>query len=122
VPELWNAKIEEYLGLRPRNDAEGVLQDMHWGSGLIGYFPGYSLGNLLAAQFYEQALSEQPDIPAQIEAGEYRLLFDWMREKVQKPGAKYTPAELVERVTGGPIQTGPFLRYVREKYTDIYGI
>jgi carboxypeptidase Taq len=120
VPELWNAKVEEYLGLRPQNDAEGVLQDMHWGSGLIGYFPGYSLGNLLAAQFYEQALSEQPGIPAQIEAGEYRLLFDWMREKVQMPGAKYTPAELVERVTGGPIQTEPFLRYVREKYTDIY--
>jgi carboxypeptidase Taq len=122
LPELWDAKMEEYLGIRPPDVADGVLQDVHWSSGYIGYFPTYSLGNLLAAQFYNQALSEEPGIPAQIEQGEFGALFNWMREKIHKPGSKYTPAELVERVTGGPIRTEPFLDYVRAKYTDIYGL
>lgn len=120
LPELWNAKMQEYLGILPPDDALGVLQDVHWSMGYIGYFPTYSLGNLLAAQFYSQAVSEQPNIPAQIEQGEFSPLFDWMRARIHKPSAKYTPAELVERVTGGPIRTGPFLDYIREKYTEIY--
>jgi carboxypeptidase Taq len=122
LPELWNAKMEEYLGILPPDDAQGVLQDVHWSVGYIGYFPTYSLGNLLAAQFYGQAVSEQPSIPAQIEQGEFAPLFDWMRAKIHRPGAKYTPAELVERVTGGPIRTEPFLDYVRGKYTEIYDL
>jgi carboxypeptidase Taq len=120
LPELWNAKMEEYLGIRPPDDADGVLQDVHWSSGYIGYFPTYSLGNLLAAQFYNQAVSELPQIPAQIEAGEFAALLSWMREKIHFQGAKYTPAELVERVTGGPIRTEPFLGYIHEKYSEIY--
>jgi carboxypeptidase Taq len=120
LPELWNSKMEEYLGIRPPNDADGVLQDVHWSSGLIGYFPTYSLGNLLAAQFYNQAVSESPDIPRDISSGEFSSLFDWMRTKVHMPGAKYTPVELVERLTGGPIRTEPFLNYIREKYSEIY--
>ena len=120
LPELWDAKMEEYLGIRPPDVADGVLQDVHWSSGYIGYFPTYSLGNLLAAQFYNQAVTEHPSIPDQIELGEFTTLFTWMREKIHKPGSKYTPAELVERVTGGAIRTEPFLDYVRAKYTDIY--
>ncbi len=122
LPELWNTKMEEYLGIRPKNDAEGVLQDVHWSGGMIGYFPTYSLGNLLAAQFYNQAVSDRPDIPAQLEQGEYAALLDWMRKKIHVHGAKYTPTELVQRVTGGPIRTAPFLSYVREKYAEIYGL
>ena len=122
LPELWDAKMEEYLGIRPPNVSDGVLQDVHWSSGYIGYFPTYSLGNLLAAQFYNQAVSEEPGIPAQIEQGEFGTLFDWMREKIHKPGNKYTPSELVEQVTGGPIRTEPFLAYVRAKYTEIYDL
>ncbi len=122
LPELWNARMEEYLGVRPGNDAEGVLQDVHWAGGMIGYFPTYSLGNLLAAQFYNQALADHPDIPAQIERGEFGTLLHWMREKIHRHGAKYTPAELVERVTGGPMRTEPFLTYIREKYSRIYGL
>jgi len=122
LPELWDAKMEEYLGIRPPDVADGVLQDVHWSSGYIGYFPTYSLGNLLAAQFYNQAVSEEPGIPAQIEKGEFGSLFGWMRENIHKPGSKYRPAELVERVTGGPIRTDPFLDYIRAKYTDIYGL
>ncbi len=121
LPELWNAKMEEYLGIRPGNDAEGVLQDVHWSGGMIGYFPTYSLGNLLAAQFYNRAVADHPDIPAQIEKGEFGTLLQWMREKIHKEGAKYTPTELVERVTGGPMRTEPFLTYIREKYAQIYG-
>jgi carboxypeptidase Taq len=120
LPELWNSKMEEYLGIRPPNDADGILQDVHWSAGLIGYFPTYSLGNLLAAQFYNQAMSELPDIPQQISRGEFGSLFGWMRAKVHKPGAKYTPTELVERITGGPLRTQPFLDYIWEKYTDLY--
>ena len=122
LPELWDAKMEEYLGIRAPNVAVGVLQDVHWSSGYIGYFPTYSLGNLLAAQFYSQAVSENPSIPAQIEQGEFATLFNWMREKIHKPGRTYTPAELVERVTGGPIHTKPVLDYIRAKYTDIYDL
>ena len=120
LPELWNTKMEEYLGIRPPNDADGVLQDVHWSGGMIGYFPTYSLGNLLAAQFYNLAVSDLPDIPAQIERGEFAPLFDWMRRNIHNPGAKYTPDELVRRVTGGPIRTEPFLDYVRKKYGEIY--
>lgn len=120
LPELWNSKMEEYLGIRPPDDADGVLQDVHWSAGLIGYFPTYSLGNLLAAQFYNQAVAELPEIPQQISAGELAPLLDWMRAKVHMPGSKYTPVELVERITGGPLQTQPFLDYIRDKYTRIY--
>jgi len=120
LPELWNTKMHEYLEIVPPDDALGILQDVHWSMGYIGYFPTYTLGNLLAAQFYNQAISDLPDIPAQIEQGQFAPLFDWMRANIHKPGAKYTPAELVERVTGGPIRTGPFLDYIREKYAEIY--
>ena len=122
LPELWNAKMQEYLGILPPDDALGVLQDVHWSIGYIGYFPTYSLGNLLAAQFYNQAVSEQPSIPAQIEQGDFAPLFDWMRAKIHQPGAKYTPAELVERVTEGPIRTEPFLEYIGAKYSELYGL
>jgi carboxypeptidase Taq len=122
LPELWNAKMVEYLGVRPPNDALGVLQDVHWSSGLMGYFPTYALGNLLSAQFYAQAVSELPHIPDEIERGEYASLLGWMRERIHSRGAKDTPAELVRRVTGGPLRTGPFLQYVRNKYGELYGI
>jgi carboxypeptidase Taq len=122
LPELWDAKMEEYLGIRPPNDAQGVLQDIHWAMGIMGYFPTYSLGNLLSAQFYAQAVSEVPEIPAQIEQGNFAPLFDWMRTNIHEPGRKYTPTELVERVTGGPTRTEPFLEYVRQKYSEIYDL
>jgi carboxypeptidase Taq len=122
LPELWNTRMREYLGLEPPSDREGVLQDVHWSLGYIGYFPTYTLGNLLAAQFYNQAVSMVPAIPDQIEHGEFSALFAWMREKIHTPGAKYTPVEHVRRVTGGPLQTGPFLDYIRQKYAEIYDL
>jgi len=122
LPELWNLKMKEYFGICPTNDAEGVLQDIHWSMGGIGYFPTYSLGNLLSVLFYNRALKDVPEIPGQIKEGNFIPLLNWMREKIYNEGAKYTPDELVKRVTGEPICTKPFLTYVQKKYTDIYGL
>jgi carboxypeptidase Taq len=122
LPEVWNSKMEEYLGFCPTNDAEGVLQDVHWSGGLIGYFPTYALGNLLSVLFYNRAVSDLPDIPSQIERGNFAPLMNWMRTRIHRVGATYTPSELVERVTGGPVRTAPFLSYIRDKYSDIYGL
>jgi len=122
LPELWDDKMEEYLGIRPESDTNGVLQDVHWAGGMMGYFPTYALGNLLAAQFHAHALADVPDLPAHYERGEFALLLDWLRAHIHVHGNKYTPVELVQRVTGGPISTGPFLDYIRAKYGEIYGL
>ncbi|MFN2227593.1 MAG: carboxypeptidase M32 [Anaerolineae bacterium] len=122
LPELWNTKMEKYLGIRPATDTNGVLQDVHWAGGMMGYFPTYALGNLLAAQFYAHALADVPDLPAHYERGEFAPLLDWLRETIHVHGRKYTPTELVQRVVGGPISTKPFLDYIRAKYGEIYGL
>jgi carboxypeptidase Taq len=122
LPEAWNAKMAAYLGTTPPNDALGVLQDVHWSGGAFGYFPSYALGNLLAAQFYDRALEEMPELTGQIATGEFRPLLTWLRENIHQHGKKFTPADLVQRVTGGPMRAQPFLAYLREKYGEIYGL
>ena len=120
LPAAWNAKMEEYLGITPANDGEGVLQDIHWASGLLGYFPTYALGNLLSVQFFDQALAENPSLPEQIESGQFSELLGWLRGKVHRHGRKFTPAELVRRVTGSDLQATPYMAYIRAKYGEIY--
>ncbi len=121
--DAWNAKMEAYLGITPPDDGKhGVLQDVHWSSGLIGYFPTYSLGNFLSVQYWDKALRDVPSIPDDIARGEFGSLLGWLRENIHQHGRKYWPAELTQRVTGEPIQVGPFLRYLKEKYTAIYGL
>ena len=122
LPTAWNDKIQEYLGLTPPNDAEGVLQDVHWSSGYLGYFPTYALGNLLSIQFYSQALEEMPALPEQIAEGELGPLREWMRSRIHVHGKKFTPAELVKRTTGAEMSAAPFLNYLNEKYTEIYDL
>ena len=122
LPEAWNAKMKAYMGIVPANDAEGVLQDVHWSMGTIGYFPTYTLGNLLAVQFYNQALAEIPEISVQIERGEFDPLRTWLKERIHVHGKKFTPADLVKRVTGSKLSARPFVEYVRAKYGDIYGL
>jgi carboxypeptidase Taq len=122
LPEAWNAKMKAYLGIVPANDAEGVLQDVHWSMGTIGYFPTYALGTLLSVKFYNQALTEIPEIPAQIERGEFAPLRTWLEERIHVHGKKFTPAELVKRVTGSELSARPFVEYIRAKYSDIYGL
>lgn len=123
LPEAWNAKVTDYLGITPPNDALGVLQDVHWSAGLIGYFPTYTLGNVLSLQFYEQTLRDIPALPAQFARGEFGALLAWFREKVHRHGRKYTANQLLEQVTGSPsIQAQPYLTYIQTKFSDIYGL
>ena len=121
LPGVWNAKMKEYLGVEPPNDALGVLQDIHWSSGLIGYFSTYTLGNLLSAQLFKSAQKDIPDLIEQIRSGQFRELLGWMREKIHKHGRKFTPMELIQRATGRELEAESYLEYIREKYSEIYG-
>jgi carboxypeptidase Taq len=122
LPEAWNGKIEDYLGITPANDAEGVLQDVHWAEGYFGYFPSYALGNLLAVQFYNQASADMPDLQEQVARGKFEALREWLRENIHTHGKKFTPVELTKHVTGEEMKAQPFLDYLREKYSEVYGV
>jgi carboxypeptidase Taq len=118
VPAAWDEGTERLLGLEVPGPVEGVLQDVHWSSGLIGYFPTYTVGNLMAAQLWESLREELPDIDADIERGDFAPLRAWLGENVHRHGRKYLPRELLRRVTGDDLQVDPFLRYLREKLAD----
>jgi carboxypeptidase Taq len=121
LPEAWNARFDEYLGLKVTDDADGVLQDVHWAAGLTGYFPTYGLGNLMAGSMWERAGSEL-DLNTQIAAGELGPLREWLREHVHRHGAKFTTTELLEREIGEPLSVSPYVRYLRTKLEDVYGV
>ena len=123
APAAWNAKMQQYFGLTPPDDAQGILQDVHWSGGMIGYFPTYSIGNLLSVQLYEKA---DADLGGQIgelaASGDFAPLLGWLRENVHQWGRKYPPADLVQRVVGGPLDAAPYLRYLQTKFGEIYGV
>jgi len=116
LPEAWNAKMKEYLGVDVPSNSDGVMQDMHWASGLIGYFPTYALGNVMSVQIFDQAREAIPDLDEQMERGEFDALRDWLVEHVYRLGRKYTPQETLERATGSRIDPEPYLRYLTEKH------
>ena len=116
LPEIWNERMHEYLGVDVPNDAEGVLQDMHWSSGSIGYFSTYSLGNVMSVQIWERVLGDIPDLYEQFERGEFAPLREWLRDRLHRHGRKFTPAETLAKVVGGPIDAQPYLRYLRQKH------
>ena len=122
LPEIWNAKMEEYLGITPPNDARGVLQDIHWSYGSIGYFSTYALGNLVSAQLWEKIRKDIHDLDDQICKGNFSELLGWLRTNIHQYGHKYEPQTLVERVTGSKIIAEPYVRYLTKKYTEIYGL
>ena len=122
LPGAWNEKYEKYLGIVPPNDAEGVLQDVHWSGGLIGYFPTYTLGNLYAAQLFEQAGSELGNLGEMFQRGEFQPLRQWLREKIHSQGHRYSAAELVERVTGRQLSSEPLMTHLEGKFHSLYGI
>jgi len=122
LPEVWNTKMEEYLGVVPPNDAEGVLQDIHWSFGGIGYFSTYALGNLISAQLWEKMLVDMPDMLEQIRQGEFADLLKWLVTNIHQHGKKYEPQELVQRVTGSKIDAAPYMRYLKTKFGEIYGL
>ncbi|MDH3674225.1 MAG: carboxypeptidase M32 [Anaerolineae bacterium] len=123
LPEAWNAKMQDYLGLTPANDAVGVLQDIHWSTGSFGYFPTYTLGNILSLQFYKQTRQDIPDLSDQFVRGEFGTLLAWFKDKVHQYGRIFMAKELLERVTGSRhIEAGPYMSYIREKYAEIYDL
>jgi len=122
LPDLWNTKMEEYLGITPPNDAKGVLQDVHWSSGLIGYFSTYALGNLVSAQLWEKINEDINDLDDQIRKGDFSQLLAWLRENIHQHGRKFEPQTLVERVTGSKITPDPYVRYLTQKYSEIYDL
>ena len=122
LPEAWNARVREYLGIEVPTNADGVLQDVHWSAGLIGYFPTYSLGNMIAGQLWARAHVDIGDLEAQIAAGELGGLRAWLGENIHRHGSRYTTEELLERVVGGPIAVEPFIGYLKDKLRDAYGV
>lgn len=122
LPEAWNAKTEEYLGLTPPNDADGVMQDIHWASGSIGYFPTYTLGNVISVQLFEAALRTNPGLTDEFRGGRFSALLSWLREQVHQHGRKFFPRDLIRRATDQDLTPEPYLRYLETKFGAIYGI
>jgi len=121
LPEAWNARVKEYLGIEVPNDSVGVLQDIHWSWVDFAVFPGYTLGNLMGAQLMEKIQEDLPGLEGQIERGEFGALLKWLQLNVYQHGRKFTPNELMERATGKPVSAGPWIAYVRQKFGALYG-
>lgn len=122
LPEIWNTKMQDYLGVTPPNDEKGVLQDIHWSLGSIGYFSTYALGNLISAQLWEKINADINDLDEQIRKGDFSHLLDWLRKNIHQYGQKYEPQTLVEKITGSKITYEPYIRYLKKKYGEIYGL
>jgi carboxypeptidase Taq len=122
LPEAWNARFKEFFGIEVPDDKHGVLQDVHWSAGMIGYFPTYQLGNLIAGQLWQRVGSDIPDLAEQIAAGSLEPLREWLRENVHRYGAKFTTSELLERSLGERIEVGPFIAYLKDKLSAVYGV
>jgi carboxypeptidase Taq len=118
LPEAWNARMEDRLGVRPTNDAEGCLQDVHWAVGSFGYFPSYAIGTAIAGQLYEALRNDRPDLDEEIAAGQFGGLFDWLRQNVHGVGASVSTPELIQNATGKPLSAAAWLRYVEAKYLE----
>jgi carboxypeptidase Taq len=121
LPEAWHERFEQDFGIVPPDDRDGALQDVHWFGGTIGgSFQGYTLGNILSAQFYEAALKANPVIPEEIGQGKFDTLHGWLRENLYRHGSKFTAAEIVERATGSPLTIEPYINYLKTKYGALY--
>jgi carboxypeptidase Taq len=121
LPAAWNEKYRHYLGIEPPNDSEGVLQDVHWSGGAIGYFPTYSLGNLYAAQLFEQVEEDLGDLNEMFRHGEFTPLREWLRTNVHAQGRRYPATELARRITGQPLSHDALIRHLRRKFAPLYG-
>ncbi len=122
LPDHWREKMDEYLGVQPNSDAEGVLQDVHWSMGAIGYFPTYALGNLMSVQLFNQIRDDLPNLDTQIASGTFAPLLGWLREHIHRPGRMVQAPDLLKRVTGTTLDAAPWLRYIRDKYSALYGV
>ncbi len=122
LPALWNQKMEEYLQITPANDAEGILQDMHWSDGSFGYFPSYLLGSIYDGMFLDTLRQELGDVDALLKEGRIREITQWLNQKIHWYGSTRRPGEVISAVCGREISAEPLIRYFKEKYGEIYGI
>jgi carboxypeptidase Taq len=122
LPQAWAQKMREMLGIEVPDDLRGVLQDIHWSEGIIGYFPTYAIGNVLAAQLWGAARADLPALDDDLRAGEYGALRAWLVEKVHRHGRRLTPPELIEQAVGGPLDPAPMLAHLGAKYRALYGL
>jgi carboxypeptidase Taq len=122
VPKVWNEKFKQFFNLMPPTDSLGCLQDVHWSLGGIGYFPTYTLGNLYAAQFMDQARQDLGELAGDFRQGNFQRLKTWLNDKIHQPGQRYRAGALCEKVTGTPLSHKPLLRYMKEKFGGLYGV
>ncbi len=120
LPEAWNSKMDDYLGLRPRTYAEGVLQDVHWSGGAFGYFPTYTLGNIYAAQLIFKAEKDLGSLEERFAAGDYKSLLAWLRTHIHQQGRRYAPSDLILKITGEKLNADYLIRYLTSKYKALY--
>jgi carboxypeptidase Taq len=121
LPEVWNQKYEDYLGVKVENDSEGVMQDTHWASGLYGYFPSYALGNIYSGQITAALTKDLPDWRRKLTEGKLESVNDWLKTKIHRIADLYDPEELIKQATGRNLDSEPYLRYLKEKYGSLYG-
>ena len=122
LPEIWKAKMQEYLGVVPATDSEGVLQDIHWSGGQFGSFPSYTVGNIMSAQLLEAAGHDTPSLDPALASGDYAPLLSWLKENVYRHGRAYSTSELLQRCTGSDLHVRPYLKYLEEKFTNLYAL
>lgn len=120
LPSMWNQKYRDYLGVEPANDAEGILQDVHWSGGDFGYFPSYALGNLYGAQFLGALKKDVPDLDMRIGQGDLDVIHSWLKDNIHKHGSVYKPEELIKMVTGEELTAKHYIDYINKKYGEIY--
>lgn len=120
LPSAWNEQMKSLLGITPPTNREGCLQDIHWSIAIFGYFPTYTLGNLYAAQFFEKAQQDIPELWSRVAANDHAPLLNWLRTNIHQHGQRFRPGELVERVTGAPLSIEPFRRYITAKLGEVY--
>ena len=121
LPQIWNEKYEEYLGVKVENDSEGVMQDTHWASGLYGYFPSYALGNIYSGQLTASITKDLPDWRKQLSEGKINHVNDWLKRNIHNQGDLYYPEELIKKATGKNVDIQFYLQYLNEKYENLYG-
>ena len=122
LPEIWNKKMEEYLGITPPNDADGVLQDVHWAHGSFGYFPTYALGNLYNIIMFNKAKEELPNMAKDCREGNFLPLRNWLKDNIHIVGRRQTAKEMIKYMYGQDLSSQPFIDYLKKKYSEIYPI